>query len=144
MFTINHQIRIERPLKEVFEFVADSRNDPRWCPPVIEVQQTKGSGPGPGAEYSFSTKPGPIKTTGSFRIVDFTPNERLYYEGENGIARFNYEYDFTADGENATSIRMSSTLAPKGFWRALQPMMHMASKKVTQEEFRNLKKLLEK
>ena len=38
---------------------------------------------------------------------------------------------------------MSSTLAPKGFWKLLEPVMYRASRKVAKTELDNLKRLLE-
>jgi Polyketide cyclase / dehydrase and lipid transport len=44
---IERSILIERPFAEVFGFVADPRNDPRWCPKVDSVEQIEGEAPGP-------------------------------------------------------------------------------------------------
>mgnify|MGYP006309913121 FL=1 len=142
MFTINYEISINRSPEETFRYVSDSRNDATWCPPVLEVNQVKGSSPELRAKYTFITKPGPKKTEGAFEIVDFKPNIRAAYKGENGIAHFNYHYEFSS-GDNATKLRMTSTVAPKGLWKLLQPVMRSATKKVTKEEFDNLKRLLE-
>ena len=51
-------IEIGRPLEEVFRFVADARNDPRWC---RKVQSVEGGEPGMGARYAVVHKPVPGK-----------------------------------------------------------------------------------
>lgn len=38
---------------EVFAFLADTRNDPEWCPNVSDVRQLKGDGVGVGARFAF-------------------------------------------------------------------------------------------
>ena len=48
---VRRSIDIRRPLAEVFEYVADCTNDPRWCKKVESVRQVEGEGPGPGARY---------------------------------------------------------------------------------------------
>lgn len=142
MIRIEHAIKIDRPAGEVFSYVADSRNDPEWCPPVLEVEQTAGTGPEAGATYRYVAKPGPRKLQGYIEITAMTTDERAEYEGENDALRFHYVYRFIADGQG-TTLDMTSELTPKGFWRLLTPIIRAATKKVTVEEFGNLKRLLE-
>ncbi len=54
---------IGRPLAEVFSFVADCRNDPKWAPMVPEVEQIAGDGPGLGARYRIKQGVGGGKFT---------------------------------------------------------------------------------
>lgn len=142
MFRVEHRIKINRAVGDVFRFVADSRNDPQWCPPVLDVKQIVGSGPEVGARYSFVAKPGPKQTEGVFEILELKPNEYAAYKGENGMVRFRYGYTFASEG-GATMLGMVSEVAPKGFWRLLQPVIRSATTKVTDEEFDKLKRLLE-
>ena len=44
-------IEIKAPVTEVFEFVADMRNTPKWNYFVTRVIQESGNGPVPGARY---------------------------------------------------------------------------------------------
>jgi uncharacterized protein YndB with AHSA1/START domain len=39
---IVRSVEIDRPTADVFAFVADPRNDPRWCPKVRSVEQAAG------------------------------------------------------------------------------------------------------
>jgi hypothetical protein len=50
-----NQIDIQRSAREVFVFVAEMRNVPRWNYFVVEVVQETGSGPEEGATY-FQTR----------------------------------------------------------------------------------------
>jgi hypothetical protein len=58
---IVREISIARYADEVFAFVADARNDPRWCPKVRSVALMSGDGPGAGARYAVVHKPVPGK-----------------------------------------------------------------------------------
>lgn len=142
MITVEHEQRIARPVEEVFEFVADPRNDPEWCPPVREIRQVSGKYPKLGAEYEMVVKPGPIETKGTFEITAFSPPERVAYEGENGILRFDYGYRFISDDEE-TIVTMTSNLEPKWLWKLLTPIIRSDSEEVAVEEFENLRRLLE-
>lgn len=51
---------------------------------------------------------------------------------------YTYQYEFTpADG--GTKMHMISELHLKGFWKLLKPVINSSTKKVTVEEFNNLK-----
>jgi uncharacterized membrane protein len=49
-------IEIKAPLAEVFAFVADMRNIPKWNYYVTRVIQENGDGPAPGARYHQTRK----------------------------------------------------------------------------------------
>jgi len=142
MITIHHQITIDRPVDEVFNYVTDSRNDPEWCPPVLEIEQLTKTGPEIGAKYSMVVKPGPKQAEGSFEITDLDRNSHAVYKGENDMVRFKYSYRFS-ENENSTTIRMTSEVDPKGVWKLFTPIIRSSSRKVAAEEFTNLKELLE-
>lgn len=44
---------VSAPPQTVFAFVADTRNDPIWCPNVTDVMQLSGEGVAPGSRFRF-------------------------------------------------------------------------------------------
>lgn len=44
---------VAAPPETVFAFVADTRNDPIWCPNVTDVVQLSGDGVAPGSRFRF-------------------------------------------------------------------------------------------
>lgn len=44
---------VAAPAETVFLFVADTRNDPIWCPNVTDVVQLSGDGVAPGSRFRF-------------------------------------------------------------------------------------------
>lgn len=44
---------VPAPPETVFAFVADTRNDPIWCPNVTNVVQMDGEGVAPGSKFRF-------------------------------------------------------------------------------------------
>jgi uncharacterized membrane protein len=142
MFTVNHEETIERPVEEVFAFIADVENEPHWCPPVLESSQVEGDGPQKGAVYRQIVKPGPKKLTNKVEITEYEAGERMAWQGSNEMADFHgwYEVEPVNDG---TRVVMSSSLAAKGLMRLLEPFIRRAAEGVTEEEFQTLKRLLE-
>src|SRR5437870_7365102 len=91
-----HQVTIRRPLYEVFAFVADKENDPRWRPGVAEIERS--SGEGAGARYRQVIKgPGGRPIPAEFEIVQFEPGKRLAFRVTAGPARPEGSFDFVED-----------------------------------------------
>ena len=49
---------IHAPIEEVFDFIADARNDPKWCPGVASVKQQKGGVGDADAVYEYGQRMG--------------------------------------------------------------------------------------
>ncbi|SNT23961.1 hypothetical protein SAMN05421640_2883 [Ekhidna lutea] len=50
MLSITNSISIKKPLSEVFAFVSDQRNNPKWNYNIVNVKKTN-EAEGVGAEY---------------------------------------------------------------------------------------------
>ena len=53
---------IERPIEEVFAFLADGENDPKFSPRVLEITKTTDGPPGVGTVYASTVKDAGMKT----------------------------------------------------------------------------------
>ena len=56
MIEVEQSITINRPVKEVFAFVADQRNAPRWQSGLLEVRRTTEGTLGVGTKHRFVRK----------------------------------------------------------------------------------------
>jgi uncharacterized protein YndB with AHSA1/START domain len=73
MLEFENTITIDRPLSEVFEFVADPQNFPRWNYYVLEVSKLSDGPIGVGTAYHQVRK----TDQQDFRITEFVPNRRM-------------------------------------------------------------------
>jgi hypothetical protein len=53
---------IDRPIEEVFAFLADGENDPKFSPRVLEIAKTTDGPPGVGTVYASTVKDAGMKT----------------------------------------------------------------------------------
>jgi uncharacterized membrane protein len=51
MAQVEGEIVIERPIEDVFDFVADERNEPRYNPQMISVEQLSDGPIGLGTQF---------------------------------------------------------------------------------------------
>jgi uncharacterized protein YndB with AHSA1/START domain len=86
MLSAEHEVTIKRPPAEVFAFVADGLNAPKWRPGVLDISLA--SGTGLGAVYKQGVKgPGGRRIDADYRITAIEPNRRLSFEAIAGPVR---------------------------------------------------------
>jgi hypothetical protein len=67
---------IERPSEEVFAFLADGENDPKFSPRVLEISKTTDGPPGVATVYASTVKDAGMKTQREFKLTEFEPPAR--------------------------------------------------------------------
>ena len=95
-------IVIERRVHEVWEYIADPKNDPQWCDKARSVEQVEGDGPGLGARYAVMHRPIPMRRAKELAVTieEFTPpsHMRIREEDEDGVFDVTYELEPAGDG----------------------------------------------
>ncbi len=97
---------INRPIEDVFAFLADGENDPRFSPRVIEIARTTDGAPGVGTIYASTVKDAGVKTKREFRLTEFEPPTRIRWTeiSKNLVTAPEGGYDLaaTSDGTQLT------------------------------------------
>jgi uncharacterized membrane protein len=90
-------ITINRPIDEVFAFVADGRNAPRWRSGVLDVDLV--SGAGLGARYSQGVRgPGGRRIAADYEITEYEPNSKIAFRATAGPVRPTGSFTFEGMG----------------------------------------------
>ena len=90
-------ITINRPIDEVFAFVADGRNAQRWRSGVLDVDLV--SGAGLGARYSQGVRgPGGRRVAADYEITEYVPDEKLAFAATAGPVRPTGSFTFEPMG----------------------------------------------
>jgi carbon monoxide dehydrogenase subunit G len=103
MPSASHSLTIDRSPGDVFAFVADGLNGPKWRPGVIDVALV--SGAGLGAIYRQGVKgPGGRRIDADYRVTIFEPNHRLAFLAIAGPVRPTGEFllEEVAEGTRLT------------------------------------------
>jgi len=92
---IERSVVIARPIQEVWDCIADARNDPHWCEKVEEVHQEIGDGPGPDTRYRVIHRPVRLKKPKALAVTveEYTPPSRLRLREEDDDGVFNVIYE---------------------------------------------------
>jgi uncharacterized protein YndB with AHSA1/START domain len=90
-------ITINRPVDEVFPFVADGRNAKLWRSGVLDVDLV--SGAGLGARYSQGVRgPGGRRIAADYEVTEFEPNSKIAFRATAGPVRPNGSFTFEGMG----------------------------------------------
>jgi uncharacterized protein YndB with AHSA1/START domain len=134
---IERQVEIARPVEEVFAFVSDPRNDPRWCRKVQSVE-------GDGDRYLVVHKPVPLRSarTMDLRVVTREPPRRIETTQDDGtdVFRVTYELEPTPAG---TLMCQRSEATVGTVPRLLLPLWRHGIGRDVARQLRDLKALLE-
>ena len=107
MPSAENTVTINRPVGEVFAFLADAENDPKWRPGVKEIHR-EGAAPGVGTIYRQKLS-GPMGKTidGDVEITEFEQDRRIAFRAIAGPVRPRGSYVLESAGEGATRVTFS-------------------------------------
>ncbi len=108
-------IDIERPIDQVFAFLADGENDKRFSSRVIEIGKTTDGPPGVGTVYASTVKDAGVKTRREFELTEFEPPNRIRWTelSKNLVVVPVGGYDLAAAGD-ATKMTFFNDLQGRG------------------------------
>jgi uncharacterized membrane protein len=142
VFTSNVAVTIARPCDEVFAFVADARNRPRWDESVDSEELTSPEplGVGSTVRTRFRSMGRPYEYT--WEIVEHEPSRRMKVESTSGPFPTTLAFEFS-DHDGGTLVEASVTGRPSGLMGLLQPMVARTTQKNLDRAYPRLKRLLE-
>lgn len=122
---------VGRPVEEVFAFLADGRNDPKFSPRVLEITKTPDGPTAVGTVFSSSVKDAGMKSKREFRITEFQPPTRIRWSeiSKNIVTASAGGYDLEAVSEGRTRVRIFNTLEGHGFGKLIVGFALSAARK---------------
>ena len=105
---------INKPIADVFAFVADGEEAPQWRTGVLEIKKTSGNGP--DATYKQVVQgPGGRKVDADYQITEYQPPNHLAFKAIAGPVRPIGSYDLAeTDGKTSLTFKLSAEL---GGWK---------------------------
>jgi hypothetical protein len=121
---------IDRPIEEVFAFLADGENDPKFSPRVLEIAKTTDGPPAVGTVYASTVKDAGMKTKREFKITEFDPPTRIRWAeiSKNIVTAPEGGYDLAPDG-SGTRVTIYNVLEGHGIGKLLAPLALRSARK---------------
>jgi Polyketide cyclase / dehydrase and lipid transport len=135
---------IDRPIEEVFAFLADGENDRKFSPRVLEIAKTTDGPPDVGTVYASTVRDAGMKTKREFKLTGFEPPTRIRWAelSKNLVTVPEGGYDLARDGTR-TRVTIYNVLDGHGVGKLLAPLGVRAARKGGDDFGQSIKKAVE-
>ena len=142
MERFENSLTIERPVEEVFSFLADFENVPRWNYAIVATRKTSPGPVGVGTTYS-QTRSVPRRSQEGFEVTVFEPVHRLAIRGRIGPFEATMRY-LLQPGDGGTQLTNQVELEPaSGPLRLVAPVAVPRVRTAVAANLETLKRILE-
>ena len=137
------EIVINRPVEQVFDFVADERNEPQFNPKVRTVEKVTPGPVGEGTRFRTQVKARRRTAEMSVELTAYDRPRRL--TSVSALSNMEIEGTLTFDPvPEGTRMRWSWDLAPRGTLRLATPVIGLIGRRQERTIWTSLKHLLER
>jgi hypothetical protein len=142
MTHVDGQIMIHRPVDEVFDFVADERNEPRYNPQMRQAEQTSAGPIGVGTTFrAVSTSRG-RRVVMTITFTEYQRPRRL--TSATHLSTMDIQGTLTFDPvPEGTRMRWSWNLQPRGMLKLMTPVIALIGRRQERTIWTGLKRYLE-
>jgi carbon monoxide dehydrogenase subunit G len=141
MASFENTVTIQRPVEDVFTFLADFENVPKWNYAILETTKVSPGPVGVGTTYR-QTRSAPSRSEEAFEVTVFEPASQLEVQGGLGpfTARVSYLLEPTGSGTRLTN---TVDLGSSGLLTLVAPVATSRVKHAVAANLDTLKQLLE-
>ena len=138
---IERRTYVGKAAADVFDYIADVRNDPTWHTDVLEARSS-GDVVGLGTVFTVNVKPSMGVSEGTMTVSRFEPGRLIEFQGKMGKMNPVVTNICEPDG-NGTRVTRRVEIEPPGMMRLMSPMIKRMIAKASDGFLANLKRLLE-
>jgi uncharacterized membrane protein len=142
MIAFETHARIDRPIDEVFDYVSDPLNLPRWNSAVQAVRKASAAGHGLASTYLMERELPSGRVANELEVVASESPREFTIRATAGPTPFLYRYRFAAEN-GATIIELNAQVELPGAAALLPQLARRAVKKGVDDNLATLKQLLE-
>jgi hypothetical protein len=112
---------IDRPIDEVFAFLADGTNDPKFSPRVQEIRKTTDGPIAVGTVFESKVKDAGMATSRKFELTAFDAPTKIRWaeRSKNMITVPDGGYDLEKVTDTQTKVTIRNTLEGHGFGKLI-------------------------
>jgi uncharacterized membrane protein len=135
-------VRIDRPIEDVFVYVSDPLNFPRWNSAVEAVLKTSADQNGVASTYSMERELPSGRAVNELEVVASEPLREFAIRSTAGPTPFLYRYRFSAEN-GETVVTLDAEVEMPGPAALLPQLARRLVKKGVNDNLATLKRILE-
>jgi uncharacterized protein YndB with AHSA1/START domain len=136
--------QVNRPIDEVFSFVAAMENEPKWHTDVLEAEQLTEGEVGQGTKYRFQLRPSPMAPPGgTAEIIAFEPSHRIVMQADMGKMKPTMTHVFEEEDGWHPRHRRTQVESLSGPMALMSPLIRSMMRRRNVGFLGNLKQVLE-
>jgi hypothetical protein len=122
---------IDRPIADVFAFLADGENDPKFSPRVLKMVKLTDGPTAVGTVYASTVKDAGVRSTREFRISEFEAPSKIRWTevSKNLVTAPEGGYDLASTPEGTTRVRIYNILEGHGLGKLIVAFALSAARK---------------
>jgi len=137
------RIDIDRPAGEVFDFVADQTNGPRWQDGLHEVRRITPGPVGVGTEHVFARRFAGMNIESRNRYTAYEPGRFVAFEIPSGMITGEASYLVEPTGANASRLIGAVDFRVSGLAGLATPVLSRVFERDMKKNMATLKDILE-
>ncbi|MFF4055342.1 SRPBCC family protein [Streptomyces sp. NPDC001668] len=124
-------VEVDRPVREVFAYLADGRNDPQFSPRVLRIERIPETPTAVGTVFRSTVKDAGMKTAREFRITELEAPVRIRWTevSKNSVTVREGGYDLEALADGRTRVQIFNVLEGHGLGKLLVGLALAAARK---------------
>jgi Polyketide cyclase / dehydrase and lipid transport len=140
---VEGEIVINRPVEEVFDFVADERNEPQYNARMLRARKVSPGSIGAGTRFEAEMKGMRRPVAMTVEFTAFERPRRLDSSAHLSTMEIHGALDFDPV-EEGTRMRWAWNLEPRGPYKLMAPLIRSIGRRQEQAIWTSLKRLLER
>jgi carbon monoxide dehydrogenase subunit G len=143
MINLDLGVLIDRPMKDVFAFVADPNNMSKWNSAVVSLQQATPGAVGVGTKFKSIGEALGRRIEGELQITAYEPDTKCGFQLNAGPMQLKLTITFKPVG-TGTKVSLNGEGNPGGIFKLAEGVMAGQMKALMEANLARLKSVLEK
>ena len=142
MINLDFSTLVDRPVKDVFTFVANPNNMTKWNSAVVSIQQATPGDVSVGTKFKTMGEAMGRKLEGELQVQTYEPDSKCAFQLNAGPMQMNLNIAFKTVG-TGTKISLNVQGNPAGVFKLAEGVMTGQVKSLMEANFARLKSVLE-
>lgn len=144
MINVTVAVDVDRPPPEVFSYLEDAENNPKWIPNMRSCRWTTASPVRVGSRYEQTSEFLGRQIRTNFEVTEHEPGSRVTIESREGSSfPIRVTRIVAARGDGGSHVTEEVEGDPSGFYAIATPLLRAMVARNIRRDYRNLKRVLE-